>query len=72
MKIPAVLPTDPVSHIRKVAGHMSPFPKRWHFPSILISYDGKACLGGKQLSPGELGNSKCQMLFRKIRKATEL
>lgn len=42
------------------------------FPSILVFYESKACLGGKQLSFGELTNSKCQILFQKIRKAVKL
>lgn len=47
--------------------------RRWHyFPSIVVSYESKACLGGKQLSFGKLANSKCQILFQKIKKAAKL
>lgn len=49
-----------ISYIRKVADHLE---DGVIFPSILVFYESKACLGGKQLSFGELTNSKCQILF---------
>ena len=58
-----------ISYIRKVADHLE---DGVIFPSILVFYESKACLGGKQLSSGELTNSKCQILLQEIRKAVKL
>ena len=58
-----------ISYIRKVADHLE---DGVIFPSILVFYESKACLGGKQLSSGELTNYKCQILLQEIRKAVKL